>query len=156
MELMPYVWAIVGLVLITGEFFIPGFVIFFFGAGALLTTLFTALFPSIQSQVPLQILIWLGASGLSLGLLRRYFAKIFKGTVFDRRDQDDIVGDRVTVTEEISPDKAGRVRYQGTTWKAVSYDESFKSGDSAEIIKKEGMTFIITKSILGEDHLSNN
>ena len=40
-----WIWAILGLLLILLEFFVPQFVIFFFGVGALLTAAITALVP---------------------------------------------------------------------------------------------------------------
>ena len=52
------------------------------------------------------------------------------------------------MTEEITPDKAGRVKFEGTSWKAISYTETLKSGEEVEILKKENLTFIVTKSII--------
>ena len=75
--MLPLYWAIAGVILIISEFFIPGFVIFFFGAGALLNALLTVVIQALRSNIPVQVLIWLGFSGLSLFTLRKYFSKIF-------------------------------------------------------------------------------
>ncbi len=147
MDFMPYVWAVLGLLFILSEFFIPGFVIFFFGAGALLTTLLTALLPGLNSRLPLQILIWLASSGLALAFLRKYFSRIFKGSMLES-EEDKYGGEKARVVEAISPENPGRISFKGTTWKAVSYDESFKEGDTVEILKHEGMVFVVTGSIL--------
>jgi membrane protein implicated in regulation of membrane protease activity len=151
MNFIPFVWALLGLLLILSEFFVPGVVIVFFGSGALLSALLTALIPPLRSNIVLQIFIWLGTSGLFLVTLRRYFAKIFKGRLANGKSDADFVGKRVKVVEKIKPGQAGRIRYQGTTWKAESYNESFKRGETVEILKKENLTFIVTKSLLEDN-----
>ena len=91
--------------------------------------------------------IWAGSSVLSLVILRRRFAKIFRGTILNpERDED--VGKVAEVTERITPDNPGRVRYQGTTWKAISYTETFDPGEKVQIIKEENLTLIVSSPIL--------
>lgn len=143
-------WAIAGIVLIISEFFIPGFVIFFFGAGALLNALLTAVIPPLASSVLIQVLVWLGFSGLSLFTLRKYFSRIFKGRLLNGFSSTDKAGTKVEVVEDIGPGKVGRIRFQGTTWRAGSDTESFKAGETVEILKKEGLTFVVTRSLLDE------
>ena len=142
------VWAILGLVLIGSEFIVPEFVIFFFGLGALAMSLLTALLPGLGVQIPIQIVLWLAMSGVSLFALRRTFSRVFKGTLFDRSGDLDAGGRTARVTERIEPDKPGRISYHGTTWKAISYDESIDAGETVEILKKEGMSFLVTRSML--------
>ncbi|TVR60548.1 MAG: NfeD family protein [Spirochaetaceae bacterium] len=142
------VWAILGLVLIGSEFIVPEFVIFFFGLGALAMSLLTALLPGLGPQIPLQIVLWLAMSGVSLFALRRTFSRVFKGSLFDRSGDQDAGGQTARVTERITPDAPGRISYHGTTWKAISYDESIDAGETVEILKKEGMSFLVTRSML--------
>lgn len=148
--MMALIWAIVGVVLIISEFFIPGFVIFFFGAGALFNALLTALIPPLQNSILLQVFVWLAASGLSLFTLRKYFSKIFKGRLVDGKGSTDYAGEKAVVTEDITPDKQGRIRFQGTSWKAMSYNETLKAGETVEILKEDNLTFIVTRSLLDE------
>jgi membrane protein implicated in regulation of membrane protease activity len=145
-------WAILGLALVLSEFLIPGFVIFFFGAGALVNALLVGLIPGLRDSLPLQLIIWLGTSGLSLAVLRRYFARWFRGSTIDPADDSAYLGKQVKVLEPIDPENPGRVRFQGVSWEARSYDEAFTPGDRVEIIKKEGMSFIVTRSISGDDY----
>ena len=56
MSYLPYFWVLLGLLLMGAEFLIPGFVIFFFGAGALVTGALTALVSGLKSSLVLQIL----------------------------------------------------------------------------------------------------
>ncbi len=148
--MMALIWAIVGVVLIISEFFIPGFVIFFFGAGALFNALLTALIPPLQNSILLQVFVWLAASGLSLFTLRKYFSKIFKGRLVDGKGATDYAGEKAVVTEDITPDKPGRIRFQGTSWKAMSYNETLKAGETVEILKEDNLTFVVTNSLLDE------
>ena len=144
-----FFWALLGLLLIGSEMLIPGFTIFFFGLGGLLTSLLTAVIPGLSSNFGFQGLIWAGSSILSFIFLRKHFKNVFKGTLIykDSISYKDI-GKRAEVIEEINPEKAGRIRFQGTSWKAVSYTETFKKGEKVEILKEEGLTCIVTRSIL--------
>ena len=146
---LPYFWILLGFLLVGSELLIPGFVIFFFGLGSLITGILTAVIPGLKSSFILQVLIWLGASALSLFTLRKYFARVFKGRLISAEKTDDFAGQKVAVIEAIGPDKPGRIRFQGTSWRAVSYTESFQPGESVEILEKENLTFVVTKSIIG-------
>ncbi len=149
MSYLPHIWVLLGLLLVGAEFLIPGFVIFFFGAGALVTGALTALIPGLKSSLVLQILLWLATSAAALFSLRKYFAKAFKGKLLKKDGEDEFVGRQAVVYETIRPDRPGRVRFQGTTWTAVSYSESFEPEETVEILSKENLTLVVTKSILG-------
>ena len=150
-SLIPFIWLLLGLLLMVSEVFIPGFVIFFFGFGAVVSGILTAAFPFLKSRLIWQVLIWLGTSTVSLFLLRRYLSKVFRGRFFEKSaGETDHTGEKVKVIKAIRPDRAGRVRFQGTSWKAVSYDEVFKVGEEVEILKTENLSIVVTRSILGE------
>ena len=151
MDFTPLVWAILGILMTVSEFIVPGFVIFFFGAGALLTGLLTWLLGGLEGNYVLQILIWVGSSGLSLAFLRRYFGKSFRGEEYQGPNDEAIIGHRVKVIEPITPDEPGRVRFRGTSWLARSYDENYEKGETVEILQTEGSGFVVTRSILGDD-----
>jgi inner membrane protein len=152
----PLIWAILGLVFILAEFAVPEFVIFFFGVGALLNSLLTALIPGLAANIPLQILTWLGLSAATLFSLRRYLAGWFKGRMFDREDQDEWIGKTAKVTQTIDPDTPGRISFRGTTWVAESYGETFEPGERVEILRREGTRFLVTKSLTGLPELDED
>ncbi len=147
--MVPLIWAIAGLALILAEFIVPEFVIFFFGLGALLNSLLLALVPSLADNILPQILIWLGFSALSLFGLRRYLSRWFKGRKFEEDDKAEFIGKKAQVLEEITPEKAGRIRFGGTSWIAFTYDETFSKGDTVQVIRREGTRFLVTGSITG-------
>lgn len=140
-----FVWALVGIALIGLEMLMPGFVIFFFGIGALATALFS-LIPLVGGLLWLQILLFVVFSILSLLFLRRRFTKIFAGTVFDSHHADPEetgVGETAEVIETVSPHTDGRIRFQGTTWPARTRSATILPGSRAIVIERTGMTYII-------------
>jgi len=149
----PFLWSLLGLLLIAAEMFIPGFVIFFFGSGAIVTGFLTVLIPGLSSNFALQGFIWILSSILSFSFFRKKFANIFRGTVLNKEITSD-VGRTVKVIEAITPDKPGRVRYQGTSWKAISYTESFEPGTKVDIVKEENLTFIVSGRILEDENIN--
>ena len=138
-----FVWGVIGLLLIASEALIPGFTIFFFGLGAWLVALVALIFPFLGGSFAWQILIWLAASILTFVFLRRKFSNLFKGTLLNRRSPEEL-GERAVVLEAINPESPGRVRYRGTSWKAVSLTESFEEGDEVAIVAEEGITLTVT------------
>lgn len=142
---LPYLWLILGLVCIGLEFIIPGFVIFFFGAGAVIMAVLTGLIPGLSAHIPLQIIIWLATSVMTLGFFRRFFRGTFRGKLIKSDDEEEFRGKLATVVESLRENHPGRVTFQGTTWKAVTYDEPAAAGDTVEIIKKENLTLIVSR-----------
>jgi membrane protein implicated in regulation of membrane protease activity len=142
-----FVWGLSGLILIAAEMLVPGFVIFFFGAGALLTAIVAALIAPVGASFGLQGLIWGISSVVSLIFLRRKFSKVFRGTVLNRQREEDL-GENARVTERITPENPGRVRYQGTSWKAISYTETFEAGEEVSIVQEDGLTLVVSAPIV--------
>lgn len=145
-------WALVGLILVAAELFTPGLVIVFFGIGALATALLSLLRPFSRSLL-LQVLLFVAGTGLSFAFLRRSLARVFRGRTLSD-EGTEITGKRAVVIEQITPESPGRVRFQGTSWAAASYSESFAPGETVEILKQEGLTLYVTRSIL-EPELNN-
>lgn len=141
------IWAIIGVLLMGAEIFIPGFVIFFFGLGAIATAILSLL-PVIGGSFLLQALLWVAASLGTIGLLRKKLPKIFKPKLLSKK-ADEYIGRKAVVIERVSPEKPGRIKIEGTTWKAISDTETIEKGEEVEILHKENLTFTVTKSILG-------
>ena len=137
------VWFIIGLVLIIMEFGAPGIMALFFGIGAWLVALLCLVF---DISLNLQIIIFIFGSITPLVLLRKWFKRILKMTAGDGPDDLDEIkefkGKRATVTEKITPEKAGRVEFRGSTWSAES-NEVLKVGEDVKIIDKNNITLIV-------------
>ena len=148
-------WAVLGLLLIGSEMLIPGFTVFFFGLGALITSLSVLIVPFLPKI--LQAIIWLASSIGGFVFLRRKFRSVLRGTLIYREDHaGDFAGREAQVLEEITPELPGRIRVNGTSWEAVSFDESYKQGETVLILRQEGMHFIVTSPIDEADIDSKN
>ena len=143
------VWFLIGLVLVILEFGIPGVITVFFGIGAWLVVILLLLF---DIPLNLQIIIFIIGSVVPLVLLRKSFIKLFRGKSLsgnvDPDDQADFIGSRATVTEDITPQKRGRVEFRGSTWTAES-EESLTKGTTVEILDKKNLTLIVKSLVKG-------
>ena len=156
MDFTAIIWAVLGFILIISEFFVPGLVIIFFGAGALLTAIISAIIPGLSSSILTQVLIWLGLSTLSLFSMRRFFKRTFFGRRLDTHEHDyDDGAKTATVLEQVGPEKPGRIRYQGTSWEALSFDKMYEEGAKVWILKKEGMTYYVGDPLLPENDVES-
>lgn len=141
--MIPVCWLIAGIVLMLAELIIPGFVIFFFGAGAILTAGLTWLVP--ECAIAWQVVCFALASVLMVILSRACFPETFAGS--ERHPQGDVDGDGLVgsvgkVTEAIKPPSPGRVIVQGTTWTAVS-DRPIPVGEVVTVVKCDSITLTV-------------
>lgn len=140
-----FVWAVIGIACIGMEMLTPGFVMFFFGMGALATAL-VSLIPGVNSVLWLQILFFVGFSLIALIFLRKHFARIFAGSVFDSSkvaSEEAGAGEIVEVTEIVGPQREGRIRFRGTTWRAKTTGVDIAAGSHARIVSLQGMVYKI-------------
>ena len=142
MEWKPeYIWCILGIVMLLAEFANPGFVIMFFGIGALLVAV--VLF-FVNLSLNLQIILFLVFSLLSLILLRKWIKSVFKGVDSAKNRMpaniDTFVGQRAVTDGDIVPGSVGKVEFHGTVWNAVS-NEKIPSGTTVIIEKQDNLTF---------------
>lgn len=133
-------WFLCGLVFLLSEFFIPGFVIFFFGVGAWIVALM--LWLNVDISFTTQIFVFLISSVLSLVLFRRYGKKYYQAKVTrdDAQKFDDIRGEKAVVTSTIVPNGIdGKVEFHGTVWNAES-DVAVPKGTVVEIVERNNLT----------------
>lgn len=136
-------WIIAGILMLALEFVVPGLIIFFFGAGAILTGIICMF---IDIPIGVQFLIFGVSSVVSLVMLRKKFSASFQGkpgSSENNEDFDEELGKVCVVTEKISS-VGGKVEFRGTPWKAVA-DEEIEQGSNVEIIRKENITLTVKK-----------
>ncbi len=137
------IWFIAGLLLICAELVVPGFVILFFGIGALVTSLVAWALP--ESDFVLQGWIFAIVSVVSFFVGRRFFRKALRGKRFDDgadADDDGVVGCSAEVVEAIAPLVSGRVSVRGVEWPARS-DRMLDVGQRVTVIARENITLIV-------------
>lgn len=135
------IWLIIGSLLIVSEIFISGFVVFFFGVGALVTVVATLIFP--ESSLSSQIAFFTLASLASLLLSGVLFKKTFRGDESSEHscaeiESDDISGADAVAVSPISPLVKGRVEFRGTEWDATSEVE-IASGRVVTIVGRDNL-----------------
>lgn len=137
------IWFLIGLGLLLLELILPGLVIVFFGVGAWVTALVTAI---TDINLNWQILIFLVASLLGLVLLRKYLKKRF----FDRTNKEiddqleEFIGRKAMAIDDFK-DGVGKVEFKGTQWSARSEGPVTK-GEWVIIRSKDSLTFNVEKS----------
>ncbi|MDO5674734.1 MAG: NfeD family protein [bacterium] len=134
-------WFLLGISCFVLELLLPGLLLFFFGIGAWCAALAVLLMPM---PLSLQILIFLSTSIITLVLLRAKFQKMFKGTALEIDVGDDFVpaGAMAEVVEDIVPPAAGKVKYGGTFWQAVS-DEPVARGSRVRVLAKNNLSLTV-------------
>jgi len=141
-----FLWTLGGILLIFVELFYPHFVLAFFGGGALVTALTTAL--GLTTDLAAQLAVFIVSSLLLLFLLRRYLKKILTGNMKDIDDAqlfDLEIGKIVLVVDAIDPGKGhGKVKYHGTHWDAMA-SEFIPEGESVRVTGRSNLTLRVEK-----------
>lgn len=139
-------WIISGLLMMVMEFAVPGFVIIFFGAGAVVTGLLLGLFPSMN--VTLQLVFFTVFSLTTLFVFRRYAVgrgkKVSAAGVGDI--DDDCTGRTAKVVKAIQPGDVGTVELDGTNWNAVS-SVSIEEASFVKIVSRDGLTLKVEPAV---------
>jgi inner membrane protein len=131
-------WIILGLVLCAIELATPGgFVIVFFGAGAMVVGLLALVGAAGPAWV--QWLLFPILALISLRLFRRPMMDQL-GVGSDRRDTDALVGELAVPGETIEPGGHGRAELRGTTWSARNVDVSaLAAGQRCRVVAVQGL-----------------
>jgi membrane protein implicated in regulation of membrane protease activity len=138
-----YFWALLAVALAVGELLTPG--LFFLGPvalGAAAATLAALLGVGTIGSV----LVFIGASLASLGLLRPMARRHLRMPVRSRTGTDALVGRRALVTQRVDAN-GGRVRIGGEEWTARAYvdDQVLLEGQRVDIIEIEGATALVAE-----------
>lgn len=142
------VWLAVGLALMGVEIIMPGFVVFWFGAGGIVTAVFT--FFAGPDNPALQWIIFFGSSLLFLASWFLYFKRFIKKT--DPSDVRDptLLNLKGKVIKRIAPGDPGRIELNDyyhsiKEWKAES-DTVIETGENIEVIESRGINLVVKKS----------
>ncbi len=136
------IWLISAILLMVSEFIIPGFVILFFGVGALAAS-GVAFFTT--ASLVVQGWVFVIVSILSLIIGRRCFKNVLRGKQelsHGDADDDGVVGRVATVTVAIQPPQPGRVIINGSEWKAVA-KTPIAVGTSVTVTARENITLTV-------------
>jgi membrane protein implicated in regulation of membrane protease activity len=140
-------WAIFGVALVLGELLAPGFVILWFGLGALIVSIFLFLLPELSFIA--QLLLW---AATSVGMVVTWF-KVFeprRKMAKSGRASAEAVGEVGLLINDIEPFGKAKVRFQtpligSDVWECVS-DEKLPAGTRVKVVSVEGSLLKITKA----------
>ncbi|MFB2771068.1 NfeD family protein [Pelatocladus sp. BLCC-F211] len=130
------IWLLVGAGLCLMELFLPtAFVALMMGISALVVALLS---PVILVKLWLQLVVWILLSVLLIWLCRRLMTPVGSKS----KIQDATTAETLT---EIPVGKAGRVLYEGNSWRAQCYDEhlAIAPHQKVYVVRREGTTLIV-------------
>jgi len=137
------VWVVIAAVLAIGELLTPG--LFFLGPVALAAAA-AAVAAALGAGAVVAILVFLGGSVASLGVLRPIARSHLKLPALSRTGTDALVGRKATVTRRVDA-AGGRVRIGGEEWSARSYldGEVYAEGATVGVVRIEGATALVAE-----------
>jgi membrane protein implicated in regulation of membrane protease activity len=130
------IWLVVGIVLCLMELLLPtAFVEFMMGISAFAVALLSYLG---LSSLWLQVILWLLLSTVLVVFSRRFLQPPTRRS----KISDAVIGETLT---EILPGQAGRVLYEGNSWRARCDDDklSLAPGQKVYVVSREGTTLIV-------------
>lgn len=143
-----YLWLILGVLFIVAEMFTSGFVLLWFGIGALVAALLA--FTGIVG-LPLQILIFLAVSIALTVASRTIFERFLMWGSPGRELKTGVesLPGRIGIVVEASKGalQEGAVRVFASTWRAfpVAGEEPLREGEQVEIERVEGATVYVRR-----------
>lgn len=137
-----WMWMLLGFALLAVEMFTPGlFYFFFFGVGAILVGALVGL--GVDASVSLQWLLFSIFSVATLLLFRQKLVGLLESKNTNARtgDLDSIVGEVVTLLDDLAPNATGKAEGRGSSWTVVNGGtEPLRKGQRCRVYQMEGLT----------------
>jgi membrane protein implicated in regulation of membrane protease activity len=137
-------WIILGVALIIAEIFTLGFVLFWFGLGALGAALAAMMGFGLPIQFGVFAVISVGLTVMSRTIFAKYLTHRDEDTV--KMGVDSLPGQVGTVTNASSGAlNAGAVRVYGSIWTAFPADDDIKlvEGEKVEVVSVKGSSIYV-------------
>ena len=137
------IWLIIAGIFFVGEIFTLGFLIFWFGIGALFA-MFTSFF---TTNIVIQTTVFIITSTVFI-FLTKPFVKKFLDVKKTNTNVFSIIGKKAIVIQEINPlHSLGLIKLNGEIWSAESENnEIIKKGSEVEISEIRGVKAIVKLS----------
>ena len=136
------IWLIVAGVCFIIEMMTVGFLVFWFGIGALITMIVSFFFPE---NLLLQTSVFIISSTLLIFLTKPFVDKFTKSDKKVKTNAYSIIGKKGIVTQDINPTQGiGQIKVAGEVWSAKTTDGSIiKKGSQIEIIQIDGVKAVV-------------
>ena len=144
MDTITWLWLIAGILLIATELFLPGLVVCFLGAAAIIVAglRWLGLIPGLLESLT----VWFITSIVLLLGLRHFLLKwIPSESTYALTDEDvAAIGTIVDVIATVSDtDQQGRIRYAGTTWPAKTKEGTLLAGQKAKLAYRDNLVWVV-------------
>lgn len=136
-----HVWAILALLMLIAEIFVPGFFLFCLGIGALGASAAAAM----GFGAAVQLVVFSILSLIAFFTIRPLMMKrLWKGGDH-KTNTDALIGRKARVTQEFEPGlRLGRVAVDGDDWRAeCTTDRPLHTGDIVRIIRVDSNTLVV-------------
>ena len=145
MSLSPISWLALGVVCMALEILLPGFIIFWFGLGAIITS--ALLYTGILFNTQAQWLFFFLSSFAFLGLWFGWIRKAFNRRMGDDERDPTLFNLRGRCTARIEPGIPGQVELYDSfhglrTWQAES-DETIEEGKEIQVLEARGIKLLV-------------
>ena len=139
---MWHIWLIIAGVCFIIEMMTVGFLVFWFGVGALLTMIVSLIFPD---NIILQASIFVISSTLLIFLTKPLVNKLSKSDKKVATNAFSIIGKKGIVTQDINETHGvGQIKIAGEVWSAKTADGSIiEKGTQIEVIKIDGVKAVV-------------
>jgi len=140
MEISWWVWVIIGVTLLLAELLSPGgFFLLFFG----LTALLLSVVGLVLQPDWIEVFLFAVISTLSIYFFRKPLQNCLNKST-PQANMEEFVGHSAKTLTGIDINSEGMVEFRGTSWKAInSGNSNLVAGQNCEILRREGLTFII-------------
>ena len=133
------VWLIIAGLFFIGEIITVGFLVFWFGVGALLAMIVSFF----TSNIIIQTTVFIISSAILL-FVTKPFVKKFVDVKPTNTNAFSIIGKKALVIKEINSHSVGQIKINGEVWSAeAENDEIVTEGSEVEIIKINGVKAIV-------------
>lgn len=143
-QIIPILWLVLGVGLMIAEIFTLGFVLFWFGIGALAA----ALAGFLGAGVGIQFLIFAVVSIALTAMSRTIFAKYIPGSGEHYRTGVDALPGQVGTVTTASKGalNEGAVKVYGSTWTAYPVDDvALTEGEKVEVVEVRGSSIYVRR-----------
>jgi membrane protein implicated in regulation of membrane protease activity len=141
-----YIWLILGAIFIVAEMFTSGFVLLWFGVGALAAAILSL---TGLVSIPIEIVAFLAISiGLTIAsrtIFERFFMRYSPGREL-KTGVDNLPGQiGIVVTSSAGASREGAVRVFGSTWRAfpAAGEESLCEGEQVRVERVDGVSIYV-------------
>lgn len=143
-QVLPYLWLVLGVILIIAEIFTLGFVLFWFGLGAVAAAIAGFLGAGIGIQFLIFAIVSIALTAMSRTIFVKYLPS--SGEHF-RTGVDSLPGKIGTVTGASKGAlNEGAVKVYGSTWTAFPVDErALTEGEKVEVVEVKGSSIYVRR-----------